>query len=81
MASPFTEAITQTLASNLDPMNGIVRRYAEAQLEQSDVTIVDSKMDTIMKLGKNLAQAKKDDMPISVIDALERLLQRASSAT
>lgn len=79
MASPFAEAITQSMISGLDPMNGVVRQYAQQTLETQTVDLVERKAEAISRMETMVAEAKTRQAPPSVINAYEKLLAKLSS--
>lgn len=77
--SVIGDALMQSMAQGLDPNAGITRDYAAKVIEAKDAEIVELKLSTMDKLNDRIAKAKASEAPVSVIDALERLLARVTS--
>ena len=74
MASPFTEAITQSMIAGLDPMNGVVKQYAGQQVERAAVELVNDKLVLMQKLQQLIDNAKDAGSDGNVIAAYQRML-------
>lgn len=79
MASPFAEAITQSMISGLDPMNGVIRQYAQQQVAQSDLVLDQSRLEMMQKLQHLIDKAKDDNSDAAVIHAYQKMLVKYQS--
>jgi hypothetical protein len=79
MASPFAEAITQSMVAGLDPMNGVIRQYASQTMESNETNVIAAKADSITKIEQLLTQAKDRGADATVIAAYQKLLGRLVS--
>ena len=76
MASPFAEAITQSMISGLDPMNGVIRQYAQQQTETQALSLEAQKADLIEKIEQKLSAAQSRNADSSIVGAYQKMLAR-----
>jgi hypothetical protein len=74
MASPFAEAITQSMIAGLDPMNGVIRQYAQQTIATQDLSLKDQKLELIEKIEQRLHAATERKAPPSVLSTYEKML-------
>ena len=79
MASPFTEALTASMVQGLDPMNSIMRRFAEQNVAGIEVQHIEQKAESISKIERLLSEAKDRDADSSVIGSYQKLLAQLTS--
>ena len=79
MASPFAEALTQSLISGLDPMNAVVKQFAGQQISRADLELDEAKLVTMQRLQKLIDEAKANGSDGNVIDAYQRMLMKYTS--
>lgn len=74
--SQFTDAITQSMISGLDPMNGVIRQFATQQVSTADIQLDDLRLEMMSKIENRLATAVENKAPASVIHAYEKMLAK-----
>ena len=76
--SVISDAIVASMASGLDPMNGVTRDYADKVIEKTELEIVGLANGLLNTLMSSRAAAVEANASVSVLDAFDRLLARAS---
>ena len=79
MASPFAEAITQSMISGLDPMNGVIKQYAQQQVSRADADLDEIKLSMVLRLQKLIDEGKASGTDGNVLDAYQRMLLKYTS--
>lgn len=79
MASPFAEAITQSMIAGLDPMNGVIKQYAAQQVARADLDLDKDKLVTMQQLQKLIDEGKANGTDGNVLDAYQRMLLKYTS--
>ncbi len=74
MASAFAEAITQSMVAGLDPMNGVVRDYAQAQVKRADLDLDQERIKTMQLLEQLIDKAKETGNDGIVVEGYRRML-------
>lgn len=77
--SAFSEAIMANLVGSLDPRAAAEREYMTSVIDVQKQNLIDMQGKTIEKLTSLIVKAKESDAPLSVIEAYERLLAKASA--
>jgi hypothetical protein len=80
MASPFADAITQSMIAGLDPMNGVVKQYANQQVARADLDLDQERIKTMQLLEQLIAKAKDNDNDGVVVEAYRRMLNKYAAA-
>ena len=72
--SAFSDAIMQSMTASLDPMNSIVKSYAQENTEQLRISTQEAKAELIEKVSRKLTEAKASGALPSVINAYDKIL-------
>lgn len=76
MASPFAEAITQSMIAGLDPMNGVVKQYAGQMVQRSELELDEQRIQTMIRLQKLIEDGKENGIDGNVLDAYVTMLRK-----
>lgn len=76
MASPFAEAITQSMIAGLDPMNGVIRQYAMQQVATSDLSLDEQRLEM---MGKIQALLENPNLDAAVKHSYQKMLAKYTS--
>lgn len=76
--SVMSDAIVASMTAGMDPMNGVVRQYADKMIENMETDIVVKSTGVLDTIQASRAKAVEQKAPVSVLDAYDRLLARAS---
>ena len=79
MANPLADALMSSITAGMDPMNGIVRQYAQMSISTQQEELELLKLSTIETIEQKLAAATEKKAAPSVIQAYEKMLARAWS--
>jgi len=75
MATPFADAITQVMVEGLNPMNAVVRQFADQQVERGEVSLDDERLAMIDKIQQRLDGLKAGG-DVAVITCLRKMLAK-----
>ena len=76
MASPFAEAITQSMIAGLDPMNGVIKQYAGQQVSRAELDLDIERNKFTLELQKQIDDGKANGVDGNVIVAWQRVLNK-----
>lgn len=60
MASPFADALMQSMVSGFDPMNGVIRQVATQHVSRGDVEIDELKLDMMDRIQARIETLTAD---------------------
>jgi hypothetical protein len=78
MAS-LMDALQDGMVANLNPMNAVMRKFAEQQVAQSNTELDTVKLDTMDRLRSTIADCIAKGEDDKVIAAYQRMLDRYTS--
>lgn len=73
MASPLTEAYTQLLVSQVDPMNGVIKSMAQQQISTGQLSLDQGRLEMFNSLSNQIETAKANGVDGVTIAALQRM--------
>lgn len=79
MASPFADAIMQSMIASMDPTISMQRDAMQGYLALQQNTLQLEKAKTVKEISELLVKAKDDNAPQSVIDTYEKLIGQLSA--
>jgi len=73
MASPLTEAYTQLLVAQVDPMNGVIKSMASQQIATSQLSLDEGRLQMFTRLSEMITAEKAGANDGNTVAALVRM--------
>jgi molecular chaperone GrpE (heat shock protein) len=70
----FADALTASFVGKLDPMNGVMRSYAESQTKEANEDLKAKVLDTMDRLRRTIKECQDNGEDPQVIAAYQRML-------
>jgi len=75
--SALENAVTESIAAGFNPMNGIVRTFAQTQATRGDLELDDLRLAMMGKIEEKIARLKsKDNYDEATLAAYQRMLTK-----
>lgn len=74
MASTFADALTASFVGKLDPMNGVMRTFAESQTRDANEDLKTKVLDNMDRLRRTIKECQDNNEDPQVIAAYQRML-------